>query len=199
MKKILILGALAAVAAFAQPGAPKTAQDDSSFFSKAQLDAIEQKTKGGFSTRLMNASTYSTAFIRLEAPDSPHAHGVWSEIFVIKEGSATLHTSGKIVGDVKPGSAVHQQIFTDADGNPRPAQQQGRQGGQGKQGQPRQPQGPPGVTNPAPDIQGSSIEGGHTQQVHAGDVVLIPAGVAHWFESVETPVVYLDIKFPKAE
>jgi mannose-6-phosphate isomerase-like protein (cupin superfamily) len=195
MKKILTMGAFGAMLGFSQPAARTTPQGDSSFFSKAQLDAIEQKTKGGFSTRLMNASTYSTAFIRLDAPDSPHAHGVWSEIFLIKEGSATLHTSGKIVGDVKPGSAVHQQIFTDADGNPRPPQAQQP----GRQGQQRQVQAPPGVTNPAPDISGSSIEGGHTQQVHAGDVVLIPAGVAHWFESVETPVVYLDIKFPKAD
>jgi mannose-6-phosphate isomerase-like protein (cupin superfamily) len=195
MTKILITGALTAMAAFAQGNQPKTPQDDSSFFSKSQLDAIEQKTKGGFSTRLMNATTYSTAFIRLESPDSPHAHGVWSEIFVIKEGSATLHTSGTIVGDVKPGSAVHQQIFTDADGNSRPPQQTQQGRGQGR----GQAQAPPGVTHPLPDIQGSSIEGGHTQQVHAGDVVLVPAGVAHWFEKVETPVVYLDIKFPKAE
>jgi mannose-6-phosphate isomerase-like protein (cupin superfamily) len=190
MKKVLIISALAAATAFAQAGAPKTPQDDSTYFAKGQLDGMEQKIQGGFSTRLFNASTYSTAFIRLEAPDSPHAHGVWSEIFLIKEGSATLHTAGKIVGDVKPGSAVHRSIFTDASGNP-----------QAQQPQPQAQKGPatPRVASPANDISGTSIEGGHTQQVHAGDVVLIPAGVAHWFEAVETPVVYLDIKFPKAD
>jgi hypothetical protein len=30
-------------------------------------------------------------------------------------------------------------------------------------------------------------------------VILVPAGVAHRWVEVQQPVVYLDIKFPKAE
>jgi len=42
-------------------------------------------------------------------------------------------------------------------------------------------------------------QGGHQQQVGPGDVILIPAGVAHHWLKIDQPVVYLDTKFPKAE
>jgi hypothetical protein len=49
------------------------------------------------------------------------------------------------------------------------------------------------------DLAGTGIEGGHQQKVTAGDVILIPAKVAHRWVQVDQPVVYLDIKFPPSE
>jgi mannose-6-phosphate isomerase-like protein (cupin superfamily) len=47
-----------------------------------------------------------------------------------------------------------------------------------------------------PDMQGSkSIEGGTPQEVHAGDVVFVPAGVPHYFTSYAPDVVYLNVRF----
>jgi hypothetical protein len=109
---------------------------------------------------------------------------VWSEIFVIKQGSGTLTTGGKITGTLSNNSATHGAIFTDADGKPKAAQPAPA----------RAPQaGAPG------DLAGTDVEGGHDQHVSAGDVILIPAGVAHVFTKVDQPIVYLDIKFPRAE
>jgi mannose-6-phosphate isomerase-like protein (cupin superfamily) len=45
--------------------------------------------------------------------------------------------------------------------------------------------------------QGSSIEGGETHHLSPGDVVVIPAGVPHWFKAVERPVNYLLVKANK--
>ena len=44
-----------------------------------------------------------------------------------------------------------------------------------------------------PDTSGLRIE------VKEGDIILIPAGVAHTFTQIDQAVVYLDIKFPKAD
>ena len=189
MRMILAIGFLLGTLAFAQNSAPKAPTDDSMYISETQMETILQKGPSAFSTRLFDGGSYSTAFIRLDAPDTPHAHGLWSEVLIIKEGSATLQTGGRIVGDVKAGSAVHQSIFTDADGNPRPQAQQANA--------PAAAAAPRRV--PAGDIQGSAIEGGHKQEVKPGDIILIPAGVAHAFLRVDKSVVYLDIKFPKTD
>jgi glc operon protein GlcG len=44
------------------------------------------------------------------------------------------------------------------------------------------------------EIRGSSIRGGETREVAAGDVLTIPRGVPHWFRSVRTPFRYYVVK-----
>jgi mannose-6-phosphate isomerase-like protein (cupin superfamily) len=176
----------AAGIAQAQPAPTRRAPtDQSTYVSEAQLQGIMQSAPAGFSTRVVEGGVYSAAFIRLAKPDTPHAHGVWSEIFVIKQGSGVLTTGGTITGTLSNNSATHGDIFTDANGKPRAPQ-------------PAAPARTPRVVVPG-DLSGTSVEGGHDQKVGPGDVILIPAGVAHVFTKVDQPIVYLDIKFPKAE
>ena len=101
----IVLGVITGVASLhaATPQAPKT---ESLYIGDAQLQAITAKIPpaketgkpGGFSSRLFEASTYSMSFIRLSEPDTPHAHGAWSEVFVVREGAGVLETGGTITG-----------------------------------------------------------------------------------------------------
>jgi glc operon protein GlcG len=42
--------------------------------------------------------------------------------------------------------------------------------------------------------RGSAIEGGETRVIAKGDVIIVPAGVAHWFKDVRGPVLYYTVK-----
>lgn len=42
-----------------------------------------------------------------------------------------------------------------------------------------------------PNFAGSGIEGGVSRQVGAGDVVIIPGNVPHWFSSLDSDIRYL--------
>jgi quercetin dioxygenase-like cupin family protein len=42
--------------------------------------------------------------------------------------------------------------------------------------------------------RGSSIEGGTAHQLSKGDVIVIPAGVPHWFEEVPNSIDYYVVK-----
>ena len=187
MRKLIILAALlgAATTAHAQSANSNQAPTDRSlYFGDADLQAILQKQPAGFSTRLFNATTFSTAFIRLAKPDVPHAHGEWSEVFVIKEGAGEITTGGKITGITGTNSATHGDLFTDANGEKKAAA----------------PTPPPAARRTVPgDLAGTGVDGGTVQKIGPGDVILIPAGVAHVFTKVDKPIVYLDIKFPKAQ
>lgn len=46
----------------------------------------------------------------------------------------------------------------------------------------------------AGELRGSAIAGGIDRQLSAGDVITIPAGVPHWFENVDTALVYYVVK-----
>jgi mannose-6-phosphate isomerase-like protein (cupin superfamily) len=46
-------------------------------------------------------------------------------------------------------------------------------------------------------IIGTGIEGGETRRISKGDVVVIPAGVPHWFKEVDGSVNYLVVKVVK--
>jgi mannose-6-phosphate isomerase-like protein (cupin superfamily) len=186
-----ICGALAALAAVSAVAA-ETPKNEALYMSDAQFQGIEKKIPakdgkaGEFSARMFNARTYSMSFIRLSAPDTPHAHGAWSEAFVVREGSGVLETGGTITGVTGTDSATHKSMFVDAQGNPL------------RQGAAPPPSATPRQPTPG-DLAGTGIDGGHRQAVKAGDVILVPAGVAHRWVQVDQPVVYLDIKFPKAE
>jgi len=44
------------------------------------------------------------------------------------------------------------------------------------------------------EIRGSAIDGGETHKIGKGDVVLVPAGVPHWFKEVQGPFLYFVCK-----
>jgi mannose-6-phosphate isomerase-like protein (cupin superfamily) len=44
------------------------------------------------------------------------------------------------------------------------------------------------------EVRGSAIEGGQAREIAAGDVVVVPNGVPHWFQSVRGPVLYYVVK-----
>ncbi|MBZ5608188.1 MAG: hypothetical protein LAP38_08020 [Acidobacteriia bacterium] len=45
-----------------------------------------------------------------------------------------------------------------------------------------------------PSLSGPSIQDGHRQRFGPGDTVIIPAGVAHWFSSLDSTVDYLVVR-----
>lgn len=51
----------------------------------------------------------------------------------------------------------------------------------------------PKTTAPG-EVRGPRIDGGTPRKIAAGDVIHIPAGVPHWFQSVKTPFTYYVIK-----
>jgi len=48
------------------------------------------------------------------------------------------------------------------------------------------------------ELRGSAIAGGESRQLHAGDVVVIPNGVPHWFKEVTAPFLYYVVKVRQA-
>lgn len=190
MKNILMLAMLCLPLAVAhgQTAPAKTPRDASASYSDEQLHDMMQKAPAGFSTRLFADTTHSTALIRLVKPDTPHAHGTWSEVFVVREGSGVLETGGTITGVTGNDGATHRSMFVGTDGS------------DASRG-PATSTGQPAVAHKVSpgNLAGTGIEGGRRQALKAGDIVLIPAGVPHRWVQVDQPVVYLDIKFPKAE
>jgi mannose-6-phosphate isomerase-like protein (cupin superfamily) len=124
---------------------------------------------GDVSTQLFPGGG-SCSFIRLTAADLPHVHPV-SEIYVMKEGSGTLETGGTMIGPFTNGG-VHHMAAANAQQAPEVI---------------------------GPDHGGTALTGGRSQEVKAGDVILVPAGVNHHWTKINQPLVYLDIKFPKAQ
>lgn len=48
------------------------------------------------------------------------------------------------------------------------------------------------------ELRGVAIEGGNSRRVVAGDVVVIPNGVPHWFKVVKRPLLYYVVKVRQA-
>ncbi|HEX6884675.1 MAG TPA: heme-binding protein [Planctomycetota bacterium] len=46
----------------------------------------------------------------------------------------------------------------------------------------------------AGEVRGARLEGGESRQLVAGDVVVVPAGTPHWFQSVSGPFEYYVVK-----
>jgi len=198
MRKLPVIAALALpVAAFAQMSDVPTAPRDKTLYVGSEemaaiaagVPADPSGKPGAFSKRLFQDSTYSTSFIRLTAPDTPHAHGAWSEIFVVREGAGVVETGGTITGVTSSDSATHRGIFLNGN-TPPPAQTDEQKKAAAAAAARRAAQG---------DKAGTDIVGGTRQAVKAGDIVLVPAGVAHRWVKVDQPIIYLDIKFPKAQ
>lgn len=47
------------------------------------------------------------------------------------------------------------------------------------------------------ETRGARIEGGEAHEMRAGDVIVVPRGVPHWFERVGEPVTYYTVKVTK--
>jgi len=43
-------------------------------------------------------------------------------------------------------------------------------------------------------LLGTDIQGGETRQLKKGDVIVIPAGVPHWFKEIQQPIQYFTVK-----
>jgi mannose-6-phosphate isomerase-like protein (cupin superfamily) len=52
-----------------------------------------------------------------------------------------------------------------------------------------------GTLVPAADGKPASVADGVTQKVVKGDVVIVPAGSAHWFSVVDSPITYLEVRW----
>ena len=46
----------------------------------------------------------------------------------------------------------------------------------------------------ADELRGSSISGGEVHELKKGDVIIVPAGVPHWFKEVSNPFLYYVVK-----
>ena len=42
---------------------------------------------------------------------------------------------------------------------------------------------------------GATIQGGVSQHVAKGDVVLVPPGVPHWYKQLDGPITYLEVRW----
>lgn len=51
-----------------------------------------------------------------------------------------------------------------------------------------------GKTTAPNQIRGTDIQGGQTHHLTKGDVIVIPAGIPHWFKEVPKSIQYLTIK-----
>lgn len=45
-----------------------------------------------------------------------------------------------------------------------------------------------------PSVTGTAVHGGETRRIAAGDVVIIPAGVVHWFSEIQESLIYVIIR-----
>jgi glc operon protein GlcG len=46
------------------------------------------------------------------------------------------------------------------------------------------------------EVRGTGIENGHAVELQAGDVIVVPEGVPHWFKEVPGPFTYYVVKVP---
>jgi mannose-6-phosphate isomerase-like protein (cupin superfamily) len=51
------------------------------------------------------------------------------------------------------------------------------------------------IVRGAGGVNSATIQGGETHAVKKGDVIIVPAGSAHWYKEVTTPITYLEVRF----
>ena len=51
-----------------------------------------------------------------------------------------------------------------------------------------------GKTTGQNQLRGTDIQGGETRHITKGDVIVIPAGIPHWFKEVAQPIQYFTVK-----
>ena len=47
---------------------------------------------------------------------------------------------------------------------------------------------------PNHEIRGTQLNGGEAQNLVPGDVIVVPAGMPHWFKEVQAPFLYYTVK-----
>jgi hypothetical protein len=52
-----------------------------------------------------------------------------------------------------------------------------------------------GRTMPDPRNRTAGIEGGQTNDIKPGDIIIIPPGTAHWFSKIRGNVTYIEARF----
>jgi mannose-6-phosphate isomerase-like protein (cupin superfamily) len=67
-------------------------------------------------------------------------------------------------------------------------------GGSMLNSKPRPPDSESVKLEDGPGASGTGIQGGMTRQIKAGDVVVIPAGVPHWFSEINGSITYLVVR-----
>jgi mannose-6-phosphate isomerase-like protein (cupin superfamily) len=67
-------------------------------------------------------------------------------------------------------------------------------GGKLVDGKPRPADAPEVVQLNGPSTAGTSVQGGDTRRLSAGDVVIIPAGVNHWFTNIQESLTYVVVR-----
>jgi mannose-6-phosphate isomerase-like protein (cupin superfamily) len=55
-----------------------------------------------------------------------------------------------------------------------------------------------GGTFANPKDRTAGIAGGESRRVSKGDFIIIPAGTAHWFSSIDGSITYLETRLPTA-
>jgi Cupin domain len=53
-----------------------------------------------------------------------------------------------------------------------------------------------GGTMPDPKNRTAGIKGGQTNDIKAGDIIVIPPGTAHWFSRINGQITYIEARFP---
>jgi glc operon protein GlcG len=51
-----------------------------------------------------------------------------------------------------------------------------------------------GVATAPGETRAASVAGGETRRLVKGDVMVVPAGVPHWFQQVDAPFTYYVVK-----
>ena len=54
--------------------------------------------------------------------------------------------------------------------------------------------GLPGKFEDGPGASGTGIKDGVSRQVKAGDMIVIPAGVPHWFSKIDGSITYVVVR-----
>jgi hypothetical protein len=52
----------------------------------------------------------------------------------------------------------------------------------------------PSIKLNGPSVNGTALENGESHRVGPGDVVVIPAGVGHWFSAIDGSIRYLVVR-----
>jgi mannose-6-phosphate isomerase-like protein (cupin superfamily) len=61
-------------------------------------------------------------------------------------------------------------------------------------GKPRPADAPEVINLNGPSMSGTSIQDGETREIAAGDAVIVPAGVNHWFTNIHESLTYLVVR-----
>ena len=51
------------------------------------------------------------------------------------------------------------------------------------------------VRPPDGGANAATIQNGETHHMKKGDIIIVPAGSAHWYKEVESPVTYLEVRW----